>query len=82
MNLLKLIPKDLVIAVAVLAMGGGEPYSCGRPPWQRSFCIYHVHPDGELNAPCEDPFTWNGRSKEELQWDTIVTIEDGVEWWS
>jgi hypothetical protein len=64
----KLIPEDLAIAVAVLTMGGADsPYNSCLPPWQRNFCTWHVHPDGELNAPCEDPFTWNGKSKEELR---------------
>ncbi|PMD12272.1 hypothetical protein NA56DRAFT_652634 [Hyaloscypha hepaticicola] len=77
----KLIPKDLALAVAVLAMGGAHDvlYNCGLPPWQRSFCTWHVHPDGELNAPCEDPYTWNGRSKEELPWDYHVD-KMGAEW--
>jgi hypothetical protein len=51
----KLIPKDLAIEVIVLAFDvEGRPHDVRFPPWDRSYCAWHVHPSGE--AICDNPF--------------------------
>ena len=50
----KLIPKDLAIEVIVLGFDvEGRPHDVRFPPWDRSYCAWHVHSSEE--ALCDDP---------------------------
>jgi hypothetical protein len=65
-----LIPLDVVVAIAGNAMDDKDepwnnPHRC--LPWQANPCQYHVHPVGDFNSPCSDPYTWN--CEESGKWD-------------